>query len=299
MRRERNEQLRFLCSNLLVGKRLHVFDGVGAKVVQGVHQPESRKMLSNRDRRGTMKIKALVAAIALVPLLAVPARSQSSDLTHASRSDLEARLDSLQTLLSGWQGDADEKRRLRARAAAIEKRLEEGDFRTGSVVRVRVLGDTALSGIYTLDENATLRMSGLDAVSLEGLLLSEAQPVLRDSLSKYLRDPQVRIEPLRRVGVLGAVNNPGFYELPPDATVADALMKAGGLSQDAEVEEIKRGRDGDEIAPAGESVSSITLRGAGVGSGDELYVPKGGGFTDILGPVLGVAASLTLIITRL
>src|SRR5690606_30166164 len=70
---------------------------------------------------------------------------------------------------------------------------------------------------------------------------------LRDTLlvayRKELRNPSIEIMPLRNFLVLGAVENPGPYEVNPITTVLGAIALAGGVNSGGSLEkiEIRRG----------------------------------------------------------
>ena len=128
------------------------------------------------------------------------------------------------------------------------------------------------------------------------MLYSEIEPVLQQAISQYVREPNVRARPLLRIAVVGGVSNPGFYDLPPTSTLSEALMRAGGPSQQAQLEDIEFRRSGQNILENREEVErpveTLSLAELGAQRGDQLFVPQGGGqgpFMTILGVVSGVA----------
>ena len=95
--------------------------------------------------------------------------------------------------------------------------------------------------------------------------------------------------------VLGAVNDPGFYDLQPSASVADALMAAGGPAQNAELDGMELRRDGRNVLENRSSeVQTMTLEQLALRRGDQFYVPQGGGglsFGAVVGVISGIGTT--------
>lgn len=75
-------------------------------------------------------------------------------------------------------------------------------------------------------------------ISLAGVLRSEVTAHLTAALSRFIRDPVVRANGLMRLSVQGAVGQPGFYTMPAEMLLGEALMVAGGPSPQAAVDDI-------------------------------------------------------------
>lgn len=215
-----------------------------------------------------------------------------------ARAELRARLDSLQMRLRDAPGDMVPV--LRLQVETLQRRLSEGDFRPGDVVMIRVRGDT-LNGEYTVTPERTLQLQDVVTIPVDSVLYDELQPILKDSLSAYLRDATIEVQPMVRVGVLGSVGTPGFYDLRPSASVAEALMAAGGPTQEADLEalEVRLGNQEDLAFPE-ENIDLATLQDLGVQRGDRFYIPsrdEGFGFGTVLGAI-GAASTLIFAVTR-
>lgn len=185
----------------------------------------------------------LVLAVAVVALAACstspprpvtfPTPSPNSPQSAITRSELEARLASL-------PGGSPE-------ARLVEARLREGDFRVGDRIWLHVLEDTALSDTFSLRAGKVLQLPMLPEIPLEGVLRSEIQPYLADKIGQYVRNPTVEAVPLLRVAILGGVSQPGYYNLPADMILSDALMAAGGPTPGVRFDKSKVNRLGVEI----------------------------------------------------
>jgi polysaccharide export outer membrane protein len=78
------------------------------------------------------------------------------------------------------------------------------------------------------------------AVQASGLTVDELREELQQRLSKYLRSPQVTViiakYNSKKVSVLGEVKTPGLLRLSSDINLLEAISRAGGLTDDADLE---------------------------------------------------------------
>jgi len=68
------------------------------------------------------------------------------------------------------------------------------------------------------------------------VLRSEADSVISEFLRRYIRDPQITVTPLIRVGVLGGVVRPGYYDVPAQSLLSEVIMGAGGVGATSRVD---------------------------------------------------------------
>src|SRR5690606_38143674 len=91
-----------------------------------------------------------------------------------------------------------------------------------------------------------------------------------------LRNPSIVITPLRRVYVLGEVNEPGLQLVDPTMSLAGAIALAGGANPNGDLRNIRVVRQGrvvlDKI-PAERGLALVDVR-----SGDEIFVGRRGWF---------------------
>lgn len=206
------------------------------------------------------------------------AYAQSSGSIFATRGELEQLLAS-QTTGSG--GAADEQQLgAYVSAAVVRQRLEEGDFHPGDEIQVHVEGYQALSNTFVVDPTRSIIFPEIGAVSLRGVLRSELQEHLTQSLARYIRNPIVRTESTIRVVVLGAVGNPGYYSVRPQAQVTDVLQAAGGPTRNARLMRmrVERGSTGNRVI-AGDQLHQAVIAGRsldqlGIQAGDQIVVPQ-------------------------
>jgi|SRR5690349_9970685 len=219
-------------------------------------------------------IGALVALLGIV----TPAAAQSGDHSNtlglgATRQALEARATSLEQ--GAPSPDAARE------AAAIRTRLARGDFRVGDRILLTVEGEKELSDTFSVGLGGQLTLPLIGNVSLEGVLRSELQDYLTHRLAQNLRDPEVRTRAFVRLSIQGAVTHPGYYGVPADALLSDALMAAGGTMQEANLSKLRIERDGKPLWEGKALQQAIaegrTLDGAGLVAGDQVIVPRRGG----------------------
>ncbi len=229
-------------------------------------------------------IATVVATLLLSHLLSSSvARAQATRdgtfrVVQAGRKDL----DSLAAIAARDAADPKRNEADRAKSAstasAIRTRLREGDFRVGDHIEVFVRGDTALNNTFTVRDGVVLALPNLPEIPLMGLLRSEAEARIRSTIATYLRDPDVKVNMLVRIGVLGQVVRPGYYQLASDALLSDALMVAGGPLPSASSDRATV-RHGEKVLWEPPNVrdflaSGATLAQADLHSGDEIILEE-------------------------
>jgi protein involved in polysaccharide export with SLBB domain len=150
-------------------------------------------------------------------------------------------------------------------------------FQAGDRILLHVEGDSALSDTFTVVTGPTLRLPNIGEISLAGVRRTDLEAHLTRELSRYIKDPVVQARALIRVSVVGEVTRPGFYAVPIDLVLPDALMLAGGATQQARVDQLQILR-GNAALWSGSGLQTAIARGAtlddlGVRAGDRIQVP--------------------------
>jgi len=100
----------------------------------------------------------------------------------------------------------------------------------------------AQSETYVIDSEGNIfhRLFGL--VHLGGLTVDKSQEILAEMAKRYFREPVVTVDVLelssRNVFVFGEVVRPGIYPIEGNIQLAEFLANIGGLTDDADLEEI-------------------------------------------------------------
>ena len=207
----------------------------------------------------TTLLTLTILACAAAPAAAQAPRADAGPW-DASRTDLEARAQ------GAAEGDA----------TAIQERLRTGDFLPGDRIALQVIGEPLLTDTFTVRDGPVLVLPDVGEIALAGVLRSEIETHLAAELGRFLRDPQVKADPLMHLGVIGAVGRPGFYDVAPTQPLDRVLMTAGGLVPDARIRDLRIERDGVVVESEdyqaalsnGHSVATLGLR-----SGDRIVVP--------------------------
>ena len=220
--------------------------------------------------------RAPSAAHLLILVLAVTARPGTAQQT--ARRDVWPTLATrpqLESALAQFERSGS-----RPEAALIRSRLERGDFQLGDRIFLRVEGEPQLSDTFTVGPGPALGLPQVGTVPLDGLLRSELLGRLGAYLARYIRDPVLQVRPLIRILIEGEVARPGYYAVPPELPLADAIGLAGGLTQRAKGNAIRVERGSSEIW-GGDLLREALGRGysldqLNLGAGDRLFVPTRG-----------------------
>lgn len=259
-----------------------------------------------------------LAAACLVLGVVGPAEAQDPTMdarrAQASRAELEAALVQLEQAIASPGYSKTFRKAREAEASLVKQRLAEGDFQVGDQITIQVTGEPALSSTFSVLPGRVLSLPMLPPISLQGVLRSELGPHLTTAIAKYIKDPQVTVQgSVIRLAILGAVGKPGYYTLPADALVSDAIMQAGGPGPGLDMEKSAVRRQGQDVIAGAEIQRAIegglSLDQLNLHGGDELVLGSSGGGRGLGGPGQGgnwrswfwplqAALSLSLLLTR-
>lgn len=248
----------------------------------------------------------ILASFLLSIALAAPLDAQmgwNTSRPQMTRAELTSLLERLQTISQANDQPAEIRNEAQREAVRLRARLEEGDFRVGDQIDLRVEGEDALSQVFTLRPGPTLQLPTIGDVSLRGVLRSELQDHLSSAIGEYIRDPVVLAESTIRLTISGSVGNPGFHSVPPDRALTDAIMLAGGPSAVASLRGIYIERAGQRIWTGaylqqaiadGRTLDQLSLQG-----GDHIVVPieQPPAFQRYLPIWSGILSTVALVVT--
>lgn len=203
----------------------------------------------------------------------------------AGRRELTALADSLQREIAK-SGVSDRRRRAMQQDLEHQRqRLVTGDLAPGDRLLLRVFNDAPRQDstgtrpdTVIISSESTIRVAGLPAISMRGVLRSEVESHLVGQITAVIRNARVSAVPLVSVGILGAVTRPGYFFVPVTASVTEAIMTAGGPSADADPNGLVYQRGGREhwnrATMAAASQQQVSLSSLGAEDGDVLVVKK-------------------------
>jgi protein involved in polysaccharide export with SLBB domain len=240
-------------------------------------------------------------AFAQVPVEWDAAREQMS------RVELENLLEQIRENLASTAYSGRLREQLQQNAEMIQRRLEVGDFQVGDRIVLLVEGEPDLSDTLTVRAGPGLSVPVVGDVTLRGVLRSELEEHLARELGRFYRNPRVRAHALIRISVIGEVESPGFFVVPAEGLVTDALMVAGGPTREARLGELRVERgsvriwDGELLQEA--VIQGRTLDQMNIQAGDRIVVPRGVTRTgwerfQIIAASVGALGSIAFIVSQ-
>jgi polysaccharide export outer membrane protein len=184
-----------------------------------------------------------------------------------------------------------------AQSAPRDPSLGSDPIRPGDLVRVTLMRDKDLSGDFPVNQFGTVVLPLVGEYDVT----SETHRTLRDRVIRDLQEiryaKDIEVVVLRRVRVVGEVNEPGVLALDPTMSIADAIAMAKGRTQLASEGEVLLRR-------GGEVIDADLLLDARVGetpirSGDEIFVPRRGWLDRNLTAVVAGASTVASILVTL
>ena len=151
------------------------------------------------------------------------------------------------------------------------------EFLAGDAIRIDIPADTAsvLKGVFGIDGQGMADLPIAGKVVVAGKTRQNIEQYLAQLWAPLLKDAHVQATPVIRVAVMGNVKIPGYYYPSPDAVVYDVINMAGGPLQPWKIEQTQhiRGREVVNKRLIDYVSRSMTLREAGIQSGDEILLP--------------------------
>lgn len=171
----------------------------------------------------------------------------------------------------------------------------EEHVRPGDLIRLYVWREKDMSGDFVVPQSGRV----VFPVIGERDVLRLPKPQLRDSIISAMkvtvRNPSIEVTFLKRINILGAVSEPGMYNVDDIMTVASALALAGGIESSGKQDEVQLLR-GAEVLRTRISrrtpIADLPLQ-----SGDQLFVPERSWFsrnTPIVSALVSGLVSVTV-----
>lgn len=183
-----------------------------------------------------------------------------------------------------------------------------GVLRPGDALKIAVWREKELSGEYLIDARGLVQIPGLGNIVVAGLTPMEAKERLSEQLVRRgIVAPEIAVQPVIRVSVLGEVRSPGLLSVEPGTNLIHLITLAGGPTERANmraVRVIRAGRPYEvdlQSALSGSSAGRVVLF-----SNDVVFLDRKRGFTretlafgmNLLTAVLSIVSVVTVIQSR-
>ena len=162
-------------------------------------------------------------------------------------------------------------------AAQIAKATPATGFQVGDQISLQVDGDTLFTKTLTVGPGPALTLPVIGVIPLAGVQRVDVETYLTQQLGRYMKSPVVHAKALVRLSILGEVEHPGFYAVPADEVIGDALMVAGGPTRNAKVGDWRIERNGERVwdgDPLRQAIArNMTIDQMNLHTGDQIVVP--------------------------
>ena len=132
--------------------------------------------------------------------------------------------------------------------AVSTKKSSKKEYRINplDIIKINIFMEDDLQKVYRVSQSGYISYPFAGKVRVAGLTVSELEEKLTRLLSPdYFVNPQITVYVKeyhsRKIFILGAVNNPGSYSIPPEKelSVVEAISLAGGFTKVAALNKTK------------------------------------------------------------
>ncbi len=131
-----------------------------------------------------------------------------------------------------------------------------------------------LSGDYFIQQDGNIQLPYLGLITTTNRNYDEIRKEVVEKYDSLYRNPELTVQPLFKINILGEVRNPGYYVVSDIEKLSGIIALAGGETADADLEGIYMIRDNQEIDVGSESVYNAYGQDLKLESGDRFYVPR-------------------------
>lgn len=171
-----------------------------------------------------------------------------------------------------------------------------GALNPGDQVRIAVWRQVEFSGDFFVASDGSIIHPLYREIQVTGVPIATVEERLRIFLTKYIATPQFVVQPLVKIILGGEVRSPNVYSVPPETTIAQAIVLAGGPTETGRLDRIRVIRDRGEIAvdltDPRSTASNLQIR-----SGDQILVSRRRNvFRDLIGPSFATVGAIAGVI---
>ena len=147
----------------------------------------------------------------------------------------------------------------------------------GDGVRIQLYNvEEEVTDDYFIQENGNLQLPFVGTIPTDDRDFQQLQEEITRKYTDIYREPELTVQPLYKIKILGEVRTPGVYFVTGVEHLSDLIALAGGETRDAELKKLhftdrhgERDIDAREILLRGNRLADV-----GLNSGVQLYVPR-------------------------
>lgn len=133
-----------------------------------------------------------------------------------------------------------------------------------------------ISGDYFVHEDGRIQLPYVGLIRVSNRNFAEVKSEITVKYDSLYRDPELTIQPLYKIKILGEVRKPGIYYATGVEKLSDLLALAGGETDDANLKKIYFVQGGKKINVNAREMlqNGRLLKDLGLSSGTQIYVPR-------------------------
>jgi protein involved in polysaccharide export with SLBB domain len=172
------------------------------------------------------------------------------------------------------------------------------EINPGDGVRISYNIGDVITGDHYIQPNGLLNLPYIGIVDTKNKDFKRIKSEIESRYTSLYKNPDLSVNALFRVNILGEVRNPGFYYVSDYEKITAILAFAGGTTGDADLGNIKLIRNFEALELDVETIvqEGSTVLDLGLQSGDQLYVPRRW-WSDNSGVITAIISVVALAIT--
>ncbi len=133
-----------------------------------------------------------------------------------------------------------------------------------------------ISGDYYVQQDGKIQLPYVGLISTTQKPYPEIKSEITAKYDSLYKDPELTIQPLFKINILGEVRSPGYYYVTDVEKLTGIFALAGGVTSDADLDNVYIIRNDKEIELDAQRLieSGSTMGDIGLQSGDRIFVPK-------------------------
>ena len=160
---------------------------------------------------------------------------------------------------------------------ALSFTISAQNLKPGDGIKISFFNiEEEINGEYFIQDNGNIHLPYLGLLKTMNKDFSELRSDVIKGYTNIYKNPEISVQPLYRIGILGEVTNPGVYYVSGFETITDVLALAGGENSDSNIEDIMILRNDSQMKIDLESFleGNNNLTDIGIESGDKIFVPR-------------------------